>query len=322
MIKIIMKNSHDYFNHLKNKQMKRSYILTLAALTATFAACNDDAVFEKEMYKNEVALISSDYHNTFQEVIHLTGEDEITGYIAASAGGTHAPTQDLVIELGEDPEPLAEYNWSIYDADSSLYAKLLPKDKFEIADYQIKIKAGERTGRTMIKLRPEGLSPDSTYLIGLKATSVTQGIELNSKKSTMLYQVLLQNDYASQAENSFYTMTGLMNEGATAANKQLFPLTYNSVRMIAGNETFESTEASIAKSSVILEVDKDNKVTIKPYKDIQIVQLDNDPLYPNIFRVEEEFGRRTNVFLLSYEYTIGNITNVMKERVEMQVQTK
>lgn len=321
MIKIAMKTSVDYFNHLKNKQMKRSYIITLA-LTATLVSCNDNAVFENEMYKNEVALISSDYHNTFQEVIHLTGEEEIEGYIAASSGGTHAPNKDMIIGLEEDPEPLAEYNWSIYDADSSLYAKLLPKDKFEIVDYEIRIKAGERTGRTMIKLRPEGLSPDSTYLIGLKATDISGGIELNTKKSTMLYQVLLQNDYASQAEDSFYTMTGLMNEGAAAANKQLFPLTYNSVRMIAGNETFESTEASIAKSSIILEVDKNNKVTIKPYKDIHVVQLDNDPLYPNLFKVEEEFGRRTNVFLLSYEYTIGGVTNVMKERVEMQVRVK
>lgn len=297
--------------------MKGSYIAMLA-LTTVFASCNDDAVFEKEMYKNEVALISSDYHNTFQEVVHLTGEEEIIGYIAASTGGTHAPDKNLVIRLEEDPEPLAAYNWSLYDADETLYAKLLPADKYEIADYHIQINAGERTGRTLIKLRPEGLSPDSSYFIGLRATDVS-GVELNPKKSTMLYQVLLQNDYASQADNSVYTMTGLINDMVSAANKQLFPLTHNSVRMIAGNETFESTEESIAKKSIILEVDDDKKVKIKPYKDIQVVQLDNDPQYPNIFRVEEAFGRRTNVFLLKYEYTIGGVTNVMQERVELEI---
>ena len=31
------------------------------------SSCNDDALFEKEMYKNVVALISSDYYNTFEE---------------------------------------------------------------------------------------------------------------------------------------------------------------------------------------------------------------------------------------------------------------
>jgi len=296
--------------------MKQRHI-TMLALIAVLASCNDNAVFEKEMYRNEVALISSDYHNTFQEIVHLTGEDEIIGYIAASTGGTHAPDKDLVIQLEEDPEPLAAYNWSLYDADESLYAKLLPADKYEIADYNIQINAGERTGRTMIRLRPDGLSPDSSYFIGLKATEVS-GVELNPAKSTMLYQVLIQNDYASQAENSTYTMTGLVNDMATAANKQLFPLTYNSVRMVAGNESFSSTEAAIGKTAIILEVDDESKVTIKPYGDIQVVQLNNDLAYPNIFRVEEAFGRRTNVFLLSYEYSIDGNTKVMKERVEMQ----
>lgn len=298
--------------------MKKIHIAVLS-LVFLLASCNDDQLFEQEMYKNVVALISSDYHNTFQEVVHLTGEDEIVAYIAASTGGTHAPTQDLIIGLEEDAEPLAQYNWSVFDADERLYAKSLPTDKYEIVDYQIRIGAGERTGRTMIRLRPDGLSPDSSYFIGLKATDVS-GVELNPQKRTMLYQVLLKNDYASQADNSLYTMTGMKNQMATAANKQLFPLTYNSVRMVAGNETFQSTEAAIAGNSLILEVDEQNKVTIKPYKDIQITQIDGDPMYPNVFRLEESYGRRTNVFLLSYEYVWGNETHIMQERVEMQVQ--
>lgn len=296
--------------------MKRSY-LAILALTTVFSSCDDNAIFEKEMYKNQVALISSDPDNVFEEIVQLTGE-EVIGYIAASTGGTHAPKKDLIIQLEEDPEPLGQYNWSHFDADESLYAKLLPKEKYEIADYKIQIKAGERTGRTMIKLHPDGLSPDSTYFIGLKATDIS-GVELNPKKSTVLFQVLIKNDYASQAEDSFYTMTGLVNGMQTAANKELFPLTRNSVRMIAGNETFQSTEESIKKTSIILEVDEDNKVTIKPYKDIQVTQLDNDPMYPNVFKVEEAYGRKTNVFLLSYQYKIGSVTNIMKERVEMQV---
>lgn len=296
--------------------MKRNYIAILA-LTTVFASCKDNEVFEKEMYKNEVALISSDYHNTFQEVVQLTGE-EVTGYIAVSTGGTHAPKEDLIIGLEEDATPLAEYNWSLYDAAEDLYAKLLPESKYEILDDKIVIKAGELTGRTMIKLRPDGLSPDSTYFIGLKATDIS-GVEIKSKKSTMLYQVLIENEYASQAKNSMYSMLGFMNGLATAANKQLFPLTRNSVRMIAGNETYVSREVDLAKTSLILEMDESNHVTIKPYKDLQIVQLDNDPAYPNVFKVEDAFGIRTNVFLLSYQYTIGGVTNIMKERVEMQV---
>lgn len=297
-------------------QMKQQ-ISTLLLILLILVSCNDSAIFEKEMYKNQVALISSDYYNSFQEVITLTGE-EVIGYIAASTGGTHAPKKDLVIGLEEDPEPLAWYNYAIYDADESMYSKPLPKSKYKIEEYKITIKAGERTGKTMVRLQPDGLSPDSSYFISLRATDIS-GVELNPKKSTILYQVLLENKYSSQAKTSLYTMIGLVNGMATAANKELFPLSHNSVRMIAGNETFIRSVDALKKTSIILEVDNDNNVTIKPYGTIQVVQLDNDPKYPNTFQVEEAYGQKTNVFLLSYEYTIDGVTKVMKERVEMQI---
>ncbi len=293
-------------------------LLVIMALLGTLVSCNDDAIFEKEMYKNEVALISSDYYNTFQEVVKLTSEEEVIGYVAASVGGTNAPVKDMVIGLEEDAEPLGLYNYSLYDADSALYAKLLPKNKYEITEYQIKVNAGERAGKTMIRLRPDGLSPDSTYFLSLRATDIS-GVELNPKKSTILYQVLLENDYASQAKNSLYTMTGMINGMVTAANKELFPLSYNSVRMVAGNETFVSKESAIRETSIILEVAEDNSVTIKPYGSIQVTQLDDDDKYPNVFMVEDYYGQKTNVFLLAYEYTIGDVTKEMKERVEMQI---
>ncbi len=298
--------------------MKRSYVAILA-LIMVLSSCNDNELFEKEMYKNVVALISTDYYNTFTEVVPLsaTGEAAI-GYIAVSSGGTHAPSKDMVIGLEEDQSPLDFYNRSLFDIDENLYAKFLPKDKYEIVDYKIQINAGERTGRTMIKLHPDGLSPDSTYFIGLKATDIS-GVEINQKKNTILYQVLIKNDYATQGENVFYAMTGMANSMVTAGNKKLFPLTYNSVRMIAGTESFQSTVDHINKNSVILEVGADNHVTIKPYKDLVVTQIEGDPKYPNIFRVEESFGRSYNVFLLSYEYTVKGVKRRMQEELRLEI---
>ena len=78
----------------------KSKLMTLLALAAACSACTDDALYEKEMYKNVVALISSDDYNIFEEAVALspTGE-EATGYIAACTGGTHAPSKDMVIRL-------------------------------------------------------------------------------------------------------------------------------------------------------------------------------------------------------------------------------
>lgn len=298
--------------------MKRSYVAILA-LMMVLSSCNDDEMFEKEMYRNVVALISSEYYNTFKETVPLssTGEAAI-GYIAVSSGGTHAPDKDMIIGLEEDSSPLDLYNWSLFDADENLYAKFLPKDKYEIVDYSIQIKAGERTGRTMIKLYPDGLSPDSTYFIGLKATDIS-GVEINQKKNTILYQVLIKNDYATQGDNTFYAMTGLANDMVTAGNKKLFPLTHNSVRVIAGTEAFQSTVDHINKTSIILEVGTDNHVTIKPYKDLIVNQIDGDSRYPNLYKIEESFGRSYHVFLLSYEYTIKGVKRRMQEELRMEI---
>lgn len=298
--------------------MKRDFI-TILTLILVFSSCNDDALFEKEMYKNVVALISSDYYNTFKEVVPLssTGE-EMIGYIAACTGGTHAPKKEIIIGLEEDRSPLDLYNRSLYDIDETCYAKFLPSDKYEIVDYKIHINAGERTGKAMIKIRPEGLSPDSTYFIGLKATDIS-GIEINTSKSTILYQILIKNDYATQGENVYYSMTGLVDKMATAGNKKMFPLTSNSVRMIAGTESFESDVNHINKTALILKVEENNHVTIKPYQDIDVIQIDGDSRYPNTFKIEESYGRTYNVFLLSYQYTIDGKSRVMQEELRLEV---
>jgi len=296
--------------------MKRK-LITLFTLSMFLYSCNDNEIYEQEMYKNVVALISSSYHNNFEEIVPLTG-GEVNGYIAASVGGTDASTKDLVIDLEEELTPFDRYNWNLYDAAVALYAKLVPKDKYEIPDYKIVIKAGERTGRALVKLRPDGLSPDSTYFISLIAKT-RDNVELTETKSNVLYKVMIFNQYASQAENSFYNMSGLQNDAITSGSKQLFPLSKNSVRVIAGTEAFASTEVSIGNTGMILEVGDDNKVTIKPYKTLDIQQIDGDTRYPNTFRVEESFGRKFNVFSICYQYTIGTTTRKMQEELRKEV---
>lgn len=302
--------------------MKYISILAVALSAATLSSCNDDAIFEQEMYKNVVALISGDSYNTFQEVVSFSPDGApAVGYIPACIGGTHAPSHEMVIGLEADSTALDFYNKSNYDLDEVYYAKRLPKDKYEIADYEIRIKPGERTGKTMVKIHPEGLSPDSTYFIDLKAIGKS-GVELNPTKSTILYQVLIKNAYATQGDNEYYSTNGFSDGVAVSGNKKMFPLSYNSVRVIAGMETFESTVEQIAKTAIVLEVGKDNHVTIKPWKDIEVTQIDGNEKYPNIFRVEESYGHTYNVFLLSYRYTIGKVTKEMQEELRLEVTEK
>ncbi len=63
---------------------------------------------------------------------------------------------------------------------------------YDIDDYSLTIPVGgERNGRMKIAIRPEGLSPDSTYFIPIKVDSYSS-YEINHKKSNVLYRVLLK----------------------------------------------------------------------------------------------------------------------------------
>lgn len=302
------------------KKFQQTSIWTaLAVLLATgLFSCNDDAIFDKEMYKHVVSLVSSQDYNIFKEIVPLT--DSVTdGYIAASCGGTIATDKDITLNLSEDTDPLDFYNWSLFDADETQYAQLLPKSAYTIDNYQITIHKGTRSGKTEVKIDPTGLSPDSTYFIALKIDS-SGDYELNDTKNTILYQVLLENAYASQDDQTLYQMTGLIDSVVTAGTIKMLPLSKTKVRIMAGTQAFQAKLDVIDAGAIVLDIQADGHVNITPYKDILVTPLDN-PDYPNTFRQEtDKFGRTYNIFSLAYEYTIGTRTRQMYENLTLELQ--
>lgn len=306
--------------------MKQLNILLILSLFVGMFSCNDDKIFEDELYKKVFALVSHEDYNVVQEVHKLTGSESI-GYIAASCGGTTKTEEDIIITLVEDDTQLDIYNRAIFDADEARYAKFLPKDKYEISSYKITIPAGETLGKMMVRVYPEGLSPDSSYFIALKVSDYS-AYELNEVKSTVLYRVLIENDYATQEYPTEYVSQGFMKDGpnkdeyATRADKQMHPLGWNRVRIMAGNEPYQKDDvASINKGSIILEVTEDNSVRILPYKDdqIEVRKISGDEKYSNTFYTETSYGKTFNVFLLYYEYKIPGKTVLVKEELRRQI---
>lgn len=295
---------------------KRKLIPLLAMTVIFFANCKDDKMFEVELYKNVLALISTEHYNTFQEPVELTGEP-VVGYLAATSGGTLASDKDIVLKLEEDKEQFDFYNHTLHDVNKDAYARLLDKKHYEIAEYAIKIPKGSRTGITPVTLKPEGLSPDSIYFISLKIVDDPKLI-INKRKKSLLYQVLIKNQYATQENKSLYEMSGFLNNVVIAGNKQMFPLTKDQVRITAGVIPFKSNVKDIKETSLVLKIDS-NKVSIQPYGSIQVKMIDGNKDFPNSFHVEKAFGRTFNVFLLAYEYKIKRRTFTMFERLRMEV---
>lgn len=301
--------------------MRFRYILTVTALLG-LVACNENKVFEKEQYKNVFGFIS-DAENMNSKVFSLH-KAESEGYLSFSMGGTNNITEDVTINIVEDPDLIETYNRNNFDQDVAKYAKPMPKDKYDISSMQCVIKAGETGGVIPVKVRPAGLSPDTTYLIPIRVDTYDR-CEINPDKCYLLYKVQIKNRWAVGDATTSYTLRGKrrilgdQSELSMPGTKILFPLTANRVRTMVGNETYAADEETLYRGAMILEIADNGKVKILPYRDVEIVQLDNeDPEYPNKFFIDDDGFNTYKTFLLCYQYTFEGVTYVMKEELRLQ----
>ncbi|KAA6338489.1 hypothetical protein EZS27_013512 [termite gut metagenome] len=306
--------------------MKYPNIPILALLLLGTASCNRDEVFEKEQYKNVFALISEGSDNVIQK-FHDLRETESIGYISVSLGGTNPTAKNIVIDLTEDESLIDNYNKVNYDVAYDKYVHVLSKSKYDIDQYRLTIPTGQIKAVLPFRIRPEGLSPDSTYFLALKVDSYST-YEANPEKSYLLYSVRLKNLWAKGDGNTNYTMRGKQRVSGSESEiempgfKIMHPLSANKVRIMAGLESYAANVTALEKSAIVLEVDVDNKVNISSYKDMVVTQVDGDPDFPNIFKFEDDGYKTYKTFLLRYNYKSGNTTYEMKEELRLEYNPK
>lgn len=294
-------------------------ILTVSIiLVVGLLSCDNDEVFKAEQYKNVFALISKT-DNIYSKYYDLR-ESESIGYLSASCGGTNPTTEDINILLVEDPTLIDLYNKTNYDVEYNKYANQLPKSKYDIDSYQLKIPAGKIKASLPIRIRPEGLSPDSTYYIPLRIDS-HDNYEANPDKSYVLFEVRIKN-YFAKAEGATYNLKGKEDGRNIFGTKIIHPLTGSKVRIMAGTEAYIANTEVHEQYALILDVNEEGKVHITPYGKIQVSQVDGDSDYPNTFDVTFDGYKHYKTFLLRYDYTINNKTYQMKEELRLQFNPK
>lgn len=284
------------------------------------SSCNDDEIYKKEQFKTVFALISEDGYNIYQDIHDLENPKSV-GNIAASCGGTRPTKIDINVDLSLDIESLNLYNQANFDMNTDMYAKLLPANNYEIESWKLTIPKGERGGVMPIIIKPDGLSPDSTYFIPIKIDSYSD-YELNKEKSNVLYQVLIKNKYATQEFLTSYRMSAIRNGTRFTGSKIMHPISKNKVRIFPSDVPFESEHSLIEAYGIILEITEENKVKISSYKDLEVSQIDGDEDYPNIFFVEETGYSKFNTFLISYKYKAEGKTIEMKEELRLEIKEK
>jgi hypothetical protein len=232
-------------------------------------SCNEDRLFEEELYKKVFALVSADSYNIFT-VVHDLDSAESTGYVSASVGGTNPTETDINVTLIRDNDLFNRYNKGNFDMEVEKFAHLLNPAKYTIDDYHFTIPAGRRNGRVKIRVRPDGLSPDSVYFISLKVDEFS-AYEVNPDKSDILYRVMIKNRYATQETATSYSLRGILDNVQVPGNKRMQPISKNRVRIMAAIP-FQSDVATINQNAIILEIDGNNHVHISSYKNMVVEQ--------------------------------------------------
>ena len=251
--------------------------LLMSIIMLPFISCEENLMNE-EHYKKIIYLKSGD--NNIFDFPHAMNDSTTTGYITVGSGGSMPLTTDLLVKLEMDYEALENYNYRNYGNDLMKYARLISSDRFVIPSLDIHIKAGEPSATTFVPIEIDvnGLSPDTTYMLPVKIKSA-ENVEINEDKNFVLYRIQLVNKYSS-ATSRTYKMKGTKQlEGGfisnITTNKTILPLAHNQVRLFPENLTTSTTLATINSTAIVLVINDDNTVRIKPYKFIEIQQLDD-----------------------------------------------
>ena len=292
-----MKNLNDMNKYLK--------IIMISILFCGAVSCNRDEVFDREQYKNVFALVSGT--DNVSNWVHDLRKTESEGYVSASLGGSNPSAKDIRVSLVEDARLIDAYNVTTFDVNTSRYIQPLARSKYSIDQYEFTIPAGETRGSIPVRIRPEGLSPDSSYFIALKVDTYS-AYEVNPDKDYMLYQVQIKNWWAAYGGTVYNQRGNQKEEGSTYdpiqifGSKRIYPLSPTSVRVLAGTELNDYFDIEIFKKySMTLTIGNDNSIQITPYKNLEIEPVD-DPDFPNMVVLEDDGFKTYKTFLLSYAY--------------------
>ena len=284
---------------------KAGYFLALLSL----AAC-EPFDFDQEMGQKMICIISD--NDLVYTGMHDLNESESTGYISVNCGGSLHIDWDVEVTMEYAPDALQQYNKMKYDIDNTKYSKELSSKIYSISRLGVTLKASSPDTYSVmpIQVKPEGLSPDSVYIIPLRIKSISS-YSVNPDKSQVLYRVHMKNLYARTDEASIYNATGKIHkegesERDAAASQTLHPITKNSFRIFAGIKGYEKDEEVIKKNSIIVTVNEDNSLTMKPYNadyiEIASTNLERPDYYGSYELSDVYGGKKRQRFNFKYKY--------------------
>lgn len=313
--------------------MNRLHII-LGLFVLSFAACDEDKIFNEEQYKKMIYFVSDD-----DQIYHLEyslDDEKPVSYVSIAASGTSRIEHDVRVTLEKDTILLNKHNYSNFELAYEKYAKEMQPNSFSIPSMSLYLKQDSKDVYATLPIYVDyekliSLSPDSSYFIPLSIKDIS-AYSVNSDKNNALNKVQWFNKYAKTRTPVYYSIKGshtkVMDDGNSTSSitgsKVYYPLARNRVRTFIGNRPFIANADSIVKYSIDIAINDDNSLTLSPYKSerdlLEIVQLppEENPtfIYKNIYDVEDKR------FLLYYKYRVKAADNTWGDWNIMQEANK
>ena len=140
--------------------------------------------------------------------------------------------------------------------------------------------------------------------------------EINPDKRTVLYRVLLKNNYALQSPSTTYNTVGMdvryREDGVEidrynsfSLTRPVVPLTKNSIRCFAGMNTYDLSNLAlgdIQRYAIRITINEDATLTVTPIGTVQVEMLNNDE--SNFYMESTTSLDKIQKFYLNYRYRV------------------
>lgn len=254
------------------------------AAAAMMTSCDENDQFKGELYEKVIYVLSN--NDLMFSSVHQLGETT-PGYVTIYCGGTEHIDKDVVVELEPYVEALDHYNYVNYDLDESRYARLLAPAHYTLDSYSTVLKADSPDYYSLIPINvtPDGLSPDSTYIVPLRIKSVSD-YRVNADKEAVLYRVVLANKYATMERTTYYQMTGVESLGLSSGDvasgisvtRVIAPLAKDKIRLFAGTHSYVPNNVTLDEINtyaMTVTLNDDGTLEIAPYANIEVEMVEN-----------------------------------------------
>lgn len=323
--------------------MKKIVTIILCSALVVISGC-ENYDFAQEQYRKEVNLLSNSGLVYDRQVAELQqGGDTL--FVVASLSGSQASDESVTVGLQNSDTLLRAYNKSNFDINKARFAKYLPQECYEFPTMEMPIPVGSSKAMFPVYLKNlDKISPDSIYFLEYKIDSLKTP-NYNPNKRHVLLRIHKENYYASTQTATYYNYTSstiiIPNTDGTSEvrrptnSNRVFPISENSVRLMAGDESFSDYTTAldiINKGSIILKMGEQlpenplaKELTILPYKDIDVVQLTPIGEYDNTYLlnvIRTPDGRATyyKEFRLHYKYRLQSTDRYREVNAKLRYQ--